>query len=404
MNRRLTRAGWFCRLAPVALLWASQIPAADGEREATGNLPAGTAYIEQAPPGEPPALFPPGVLSASKYFDRLAFTPDGRECSFASDDAPYSTMKPLVTRLEIGAREAPAPAPLASGVEESGEPSVSRHRKRRAVTARFTGYVDQEPPGPTPRLFGLQTHERFFAADRIALSKDGRELYYTEVTNTWSDFRIRYYQYVDDRWNGPLDLFAGFLGPALSVDGDTMYFEKYGDRRTCWQSRRTGTGWGAPTVCTDLPDPEDKHYRQDTDSGRVYASSESALNGVGRMDISMSTNTGGRGAFQSLGRPLNSPGNEGDFYVSRDEAFIVFASPHRGGFGGADLFVSFREGDGSWSDPANLGATVNTPGFEFGPYVTDDKRFLFYSSSADLARVDVHWIRFDTLLETLRKR
>jgi len=280
----------------------------------------------------------------------------------------------------------------------------SAYLEEAPASAPFAGYIDQAPPGPTPRLFELQTHERFFASDRIAISKDGKELYYTEVINTWSDTNIRYYEYADGRWNGPRDLFAGFLGPALSVDSRTMYFERYGEHKTCWQSKRTGTGWSAPTSCTDLPDPKDKHYRQDTKSGRVYASSEGALNGVGRMDISTYAKTGGRGAFQSLGRPLNSPGNEGDFYVSRDEAFIVFASPHRGGFGGADLFVSFREGDGSWSEPANLGATINTPGFEFGPYVTDDRKFLFYSSSSDFTRVDVHWVRIDALLETLRKR
>jgi hypothetical protein len=90
--------------------------------------------------------------------------------------------------------------------------------------------------------------------------------------------------------------------------------------------------------------------------------------------------------------------------VARDESFIVFGSPHRGGFGGGDLFISFRESDGPWSDPKNLGATINTPGYEFGPYVTNDRRFLFYSSSSDFTRVDIYWIRFDSLLETLRKR
>jgi hypothetical protein len=35
--------------------------------------------------------------------------------------------------------------------------------------------------------------------------------------------------------------------------------------------------------------------------------------------------------------------------------------------------------------------------------VTDDKRYLFYSRSADFARVDIYWIRFDSLLETLRE-
>jgi hypothetical protein len=268
----------------------------------------------------------------------------------------------------------------------------------------FPGYLAQVPPGQTPRLFELPTHEGLFAGDRIAISPDGREVYYTEVNINWSDYNIRYYEYADGRWNGPLDLFSGFLGPALSVDNTTMFFEKYGDFKTCWQSQRTGAGWSTPALCTQVPDPKDKHNLQVTASGRVYASSAGALNGIGRMDISTYLRTDADGAYRSLGRPLNSPGNEGDFYVARDESFIVFGSPHRGGLGGGDLFISFRASDGSWSDPENLGAPVNTPGFEFGPYVTDDRRFLFFSRSDGSTRVDVYWVRFDSLLATLRQR
>jgi tetratricopeptide (TPR) repeat protein len=195
----------------------------------------------------------------------------------------------------------------------------------------FTGYIDQAPPEHSARVFRLQTHEGYFAGDRIAISADGKELYYTEVTNTWSDYNIRYYKYSDQKWNGPFDLFSGFLGPALSVDNKTMFFEKYNDSRTCWHSKRSDTGWSTPTLCTELPDPKDKHYLRDTASGRIYASSRGALNGIGQMDISTYVKTDAKGAYHSLGRPLNSPGNEGDFYVARDESFIVFGSPHRGG-------------------------------------------------------------------------
>lgn len=273
-----------------------------------------------------------------------------------------------------------------------------------SAQSAFPGYIAQVPPGLTPRMFELPTHEGFFAGDRIAVSPDGKEVYYSEVTITWGDHNIRYYKYADGRWTGPLDLFSGFLGPALSVDNTTMYFEKFGDSKTCWHSTRTGAGWSAPALCTEVPDPRDKHYLQITTSGRIYASSAGALNGVGRMDISTYMKTDANGAYRSLGRPLNSPGNEGDFYVARDETFIVFGSPHRGGAGGGDLFISFRQSNGSWSEPENLGAPINTPGFEFGPYVTDDKRYLFFSRSDGITRVDVYWVRFDSLLETLRSR
>jgi hypothetical protein len=268
--------------------------------------------------------------------------------------------------------------------------------------APFAPYLAQPLPDTTPRVFRLQAHDGYFPGDRVAISPDGAEFYYSEVTSTWSDYRIRYYKYSDGAWNGPLDLFAGFLGPALSADNRTMFFEKYNDDRTCWQSTRVGGGWSAPAVCTNVPEAKDKHYVQDTAGGRIYASSQRALNAIGQRDISTCAKADPAGGCHSLGRPLNSPGNEGDFYVARDESFIVFGSPHRGGFGGADLFISARARDGSWSDPRNLGPTINTPGFEFGPYVTEDGRYLFFSRSADFTRVDVYWVRFDQLLETFR--
>jgi hypothetical protein len=335
----------------------------------------------------------------------------------------YLSVICLATLLATGARPVQAGFPIQNGSnanEASGttaaagttlQPAVGAFKTRvkgiyfgQTVSQDTAGYLDQAFPEETPRAFRLGTHEGYFAGDRIAISADGKELYYTEVTSSWSDYNIRYYKYSDQKWNGPFDLFPGFLGPALSVDGKTMFFEKYNDARTCWHSKRIGTGWSTPALCTEVPDPTDKHYLQDVVTGRVYASSRGALNGIGQMDISTYSKADAHVAYRSLGTPLNTPGNEGDFYVARDEAFIVFGSPHRGGAGGGDLFISFRERDGSWSDPKNLGATINTPGFEFGPYVTDDKRYLFYSRSSNFTRVDVYWIRFDRLPETLRKR
>jgi hypothetical protein len=55
---------------------------------------------------------------------------------------------------------------------------------------KFAGYLDQAPPEHTPRVFRLHAHEGYFAGDRIAISPDGKELYYTEVTTTWSDYNI----------------------------------------------------------------------------------------------------------------------------------------------------------------------------------------------------------------------
>jgi Tol biopolymer transport system component len=68
----------------------------------------------------------------------------------------------------------------------------------------------------------------------------------------------------------------------------------------------------------------------------------------------------------------------GDPAVSPDEKFIVFASPKKGGYGDLDLYISYRQPDGTWSKGYNLGPKVNTAGEELGPRISPDGKYLFF--------------------------
>jgi tetratricopeptide (TPR) repeat protein len=62
---------------------------------------------------------------------------------------------------------------------------------------------------------------------------------------------------------------------------------------------------------------------------------------------------------------------------SPDGNALYFASNRPDGYGGYDLYVSFRMGN-TWSTPENLGPNVNTPGNEITPFF--DGTFLYFSS------------------------
>lgn len=64
-------------------------------------------------------------------------------------------------------------------------------------------------------------------------------------------------------------------------------------------------------------------------------------------------------------------------WVSEDGHVLYFSSNMPGGYGGADLYVSYFK-DGKWTKPENLGDGVNTPGDEFSPYVWQEQ--LFFAS------------------------
>jgi len=67
--------------------------------------------------------------------------------------------------------------------------------------------------------------------------------------------------------------------------------------------------------------------------------------------------------------------------VSRDGESIWFASNRRGGFGGNDIWMAKRSGEGKWSEPINPGESINTAGNEMFPFIRDNGELYFASDS-----------------------
>ena len=81
--------------------------------------------------------------------------------------------------------------------------------------------------------------------------------------------------------------------------------------------------------------------------------------------------------------PVNSPESDQDPFIAPDGSYlIVCLTGQADSFGGYDLYVSFKGGDDSWSDPVNLVQGVNSAGAEFRPYVTVDGAEVFHQSGA----------------------
>lgn len=76
------------------------------------------------------------------------------------------------------------------------------------------------------------------------------------------------------------------------------------------------------------------------------------------------------------------------------------------GFGNVDLYISFRQHDGSWGDAINMGDKINTDAYEAGPKVTPDGKYLFFvrnMGSDKFENVDIFWVGAH-IIETLRPR
>jgi hypothetical protein len=258
-------------------------------------------------------------------------------------------------------------------------------------------YLNQTPPENTPKALPLFVNQGFFAAERIAISNDGKDIYYSEIQGYYPirGENIKRYTFSNGKWNGPFDLFVGF-GPALSMFGDTLYFERKDaeNKSMTYFSVRSGSGWGNPKrILTKL---DKAHYYQYTKNGNHYISSI-AGNGAGLNDWCRVIITGADTTASSLGRPLNTGGENLDFFVSRDESYMIVTNRPA-------LAISYKKSDGSWTNPRVFGKKIDFGLGSWGPYVSPDNKYLFYSTGTkpDYSDVCIYWVRIDRVIDSLK--
>ena len=272
--------------------------------------------------------------------------------------------------------------------------------------------LGQKPPSDTPQIFALNllTQKDTFAFDRVAFSEDGREFYYPSNT-TWfnaKNAKVRYFKYADNRWQGPWVLDEHYYAPTFSMDGKTLYLEGVQTdtlNSIIWQVNRTADGgWSQPTPY--VREPYGLYMFMPTKSGVCYVGSNTVpgkRKDYSTYDICTLTMANGDTTVKDLGAPINTPGFNGDFYIAPDESYMIVSANETTDFH-CELYISFRRKDHSWTTPVSLGPLINNgTAHRWGEYVTPDGRYLFYSYGTSPKDCHLYWVRFDSLLKKLRR-
>lgn len=104
--------------------------------------------------------------------------------------------------------------------------------------------------------------------------------------------------------------------------------------------------------------------------------------GLGDFDIYLSAYTPeGWGEPENLGRNVNSEYWDSGPSISPDKKALYFSSSRHGGYGGKDLYVSYRQPNGRWGPAQNMGPSINTAGDEEAPFIHADNVTLYFSSN-----------------------
>jgi outer membrane protein OmpA-like peptidoglycan-associated protein len=103
--------------------------------------------------------------------------------------------------------------------------------------------------------------------------------------------------------------------------------------------------------------------------------------GFGSCDLYMAVRKGNEWVDPvNLGPVVNSSRWESQPSISGNGRDLYFASNRPGGFGGSDIWKSTRLDNGRWSTPENLGKHINTEFDEMAPFIHPDGQTLYFSS------------------------
>ncbi|MEO1254884.1 MAG: hypothetical protein AAFY41_08370 [Bacteroidota bacterium] len=69
-----------------------------------------------------------------------------------------------------------------------------------------------------------------------------------------------------------------------------------------------------------------------------------------------------------------------DFFLAPGGEAMIMSAERDDTYGARDLYVSFKKDDGSWTEPMNLGDDINTLGEDESPFMAEDGKTLYFSS------------------------
>ena len=174
-------------------------------------------------------------------------------------------------------------------------------------------------------------------------------------------------------------------GPGLTADGKTIFFGS--DRpggcgsMDIYVSHWVNEKWTEPVNlgCQVNSSSDDEMPSCSPDGSRLYFASP-RRGSVGGFDLWVSKLVDGKYTEpENLGPTVNSPHDETAPNPSPDGEVLFFSSYRPDGLGSKDLWYATKE-NGRWTQPANLGAPINSPAFEGCPTISFDKKTFLFSA------------------------
>ena len=174
--------------------------------------------------------------------------------------------------------------------------------------------------------------------------------------------------------------------PSLTVDGNKMIFNRRinGDEDFYESNKINGVWQNAKPLAGKLNTNFNEGAQNISQDGEwLIFTGCNYPEGLGSCDlyISYKNKNGEWSEAENMGRNINTDAWESAPSLSPDKRDLYFSSTRPGGFGGSDIWVSHRTENGRWQKPENLGPTINTSGDDGCPFIHADNQTLYFNSN-----------------------
>ncbi|NER12623.1 hypothetical protein GWK08_04165 [Leptobacterium flavescens] len=277
--------------------------------------------------------------------------------------------------------------------------------KSKIPTYELKGdFLGQTRPGLKPEIFAPNVVSTEDFTHSATFTPDGKEFYYTVESRKYNRGTIMVSRREGDQWSipEPADIEGEYreIDPFVTADGSTLLYSsnrpaKEGDsilrNIDLWMVKRKGKKWGTPIhLGAEVNTAHAEWFPTVSKKGTLFFST-----GPDRSsNIYYSEFKNGK--YQKaipLGDSVNSEHRDYDPLIAPDESYVIFSSRRPGGMGGSDLYISFKNEDGSWTKAKNMGSEINTTGGEFAPGLSHDGKYFFFTRRGDIYWVDAKIIQ-----------
>ena len=256
-------------------------------------------------------------------------------------------------------------------------------------------YLGQQPPGMTAEVFapGIFSTEAWELEGVFAPGM--HEFYFTTRGGKYTRPTVFGFRQENNTWKKYIE-FTRNGEVVISPDGKRMHMaEGY--------KERVGSDWSERKSLGPMFEREDWGImRLSASASGTYVFDDYKGGDVIRISTLVD---GKRQEPKKMGPVVNTGKFTAHPFIAPDESYLIWDSEREGGFGDSDLYISFRQKDGSWGAAINMGDKVNSDKWDAYASVTPDGKYILFNRGVDPENdnVDIYWVDAQ-IIETLRPK